>query len=784
MTSPIDVVLSRLPDAKRSGGNWKARCLAHDDRNPSLSIWERDDGSVGVKCQAGCDDDRVLAVLGLTGRDLQPDDPRSRTGKGMHIVKTYGYVDDAGAERYQKVRYEPKDFRIRRLGPNGKWIYRKALEGQPTLVYRQPEVKRAPKGAVIAVAGGEKDADALRDLGYVATCNIDGEGNWRPEHAAHLPDGCRLVVMLDNDKAGEKFGRLVASSMAGRAAWIKLIGFLELAEHGDVSDFLANGGTKEELEARIEAAPEWSPDSEPWGEFEPLRDRAVPEFDPEVLPPVLSDFVKAVSLSTQTPPDLAASVSLAACAAAAARLVDVEARPGFVEPINLFVAPILDPANRKSAVFSVCTKPLMEVEQEEAEIATPILAADREDRALIESRIKHLRRQFAKEGNEDARNEAKKLAGELAQRPIPCLPRRIISDSTPEAVAIKLDEQGGRIASFSAEGGCFDVMGGLYSKNSAPNFDVFLKGHAGDDLVVDRVSRDPLCVQRPAVTCCYTIQEQVIAGLAHKAALRGRGLLGRFLYFKPRSWIGRRLVPAPPVPQAVEDAYAAVVTRLAANRTECRLTLTPEARNAFEDWEREIESLLREGESLEMIRDWGGKLAGATLRLAGVMHVVEHGVGAATAISLETMRAAIQLGRYLIPHAEAALELMGGDDDQATDDAAYLWRWIRDHDQFSARDARRHGQHRFRDDDERFDAAIDVLEGRNYIRLLPAENRRGRPSPQFEVNPAAVEEQSSRSTCQNRQNPPDDPPDAVSGIFGSMLEESEIEIPEDEWEAA
>ena len=67
-------------------------------------------------------------------------------------------------------------------------------------------------------------------------------------------------------------------------------------------------------------------------------------------------------------------------------------------------------------------------------------------------------------------------------------------------------------------------------------------GHSGDDLITDRVSRKSICVERPALTCAYAIQPQVVEGLAENTAFRGRGLLARFLYAAPQSWIGRREV--------------------------------------------------------------------------------------------------------------------------------------------------------------------------------------------------------------------------------------------------
>lgn len=66
-------LLSRLERVKRTGaGRWQARCPAHDDRGPSLSIRELDDGRVLVHCFAGCEVHSVLSAAGLTFEDLYP----------------------------------------------------------------------------------------------------------------------------------------------------------------------------------------------------------------------------------------------------------------------------------------------------------------------------------------------------------------------------------------------------------------------------------------------------------------------------------------------------------------------------------------------------------------------------------------------------------------------------------------------------------------------------------------------------------------------------------------
>jgi hypothetical protein len=104
---------------------------------------------------------------------------------------------------------------------------------------------------------------------------------------------------------------------------------------------------------------------------------------------------------------------------------------------------------------------------------------------------------------------------------------------------------------MSAEGGIYDVMAGAYSKRGMAQFEAFFKGHAGDDLITDRVGRPSVRIEWPAVTCGYAIQPEVIKGLVGKSAFRGRGLLARFLYSVPRSLIGQRQIAPRPVPPHV-----------------------------------------------------------------------------------------------------------------------------------------------------------------------------------------------------------------------------------------
>jgi 5S rRNA maturation endonuclease (ribonuclease M5) len=243
--SPLELLLSRL-EARRNGSGWQACCPAHDDRTPSLSIAEGDNGCVLLRCHAGCTTEAIVSELGLTMSDLFAENGSSQ----REIVDTYDYLDEAGALLFQAVRFTPKDFRQRRPTGAGGWTW--SLGDTRRVLYRLPKVVEAVKvGKPVYVVEGEKDVAALERAGAVATCNPMGAGKWRDEYAEALR-GARVIVVADRDEPGREHAAQVARSVQQTAADVKVV---EPAEGNDVSDHLAAGRRLDEL-AEGMASPE------------------------------------------------------------------------------------------------------------------------------------------------------------------------------------------------------------------------------------------------------------------------------------------------------------------------------------------------------------------------------------------------------------------------------------------------------------------------------------------------------------------------------------------------
>jgi len=70
----VDVLLSNLAKVRKTTSeSWLACCPAHNDKSPSLTVRELDDGRVLVHCFAGCSVESILGAVGLTFDALFPD---------------------------------------------------------------------------------------------------------------------------------------------------------------------------------------------------------------------------------------------------------------------------------------------------------------------------------------------------------------------------------------------------------------------------------------------------------------------------------------------------------------------------------------------------------------------------------------------------------------------------------------------------------------------------------------------------------------------------------------
>jgi hypothetical protein len=352
---PIQGVLSRLSDVRKSGTGWSARCPAHEDRSASLSVAVGDDGRVLLHCHAGCEPAAVARALGLELADLFPACEHAagngRRPSPRRAAATYDYTDRQGRLLFQVVRYDPKGFCQRRPDGKGGWAWN--LGNTPRVPYRLPGLLAAPADVMVYVAEGEKDCDNLARLGLVATTNPQGAGKWDkldPGVVAEAFRGRSVVILPDNDEPGRAHADDVARSLRGTAASVKVLSLPGLPPKGDVTDWLAAGGTREELERLAAGCPGWEPRPQPddrgeseysrgdsWEPPEPAAEPPWPDPpSPEAYHGLAGDIVSTLAPETEADPVALLAQLLAGFGSAVGRLpfFQVEADRHY---LNLFV---------------------------------------------------------------------------------------------------------------------------------------------------------------------------------------------------------------------------------------------------------------------------------------------------------------------------------------------------------------------------------------------------------------------------------------------------------------
>lgn len=252
-TDPIQTltlhgILARLGVVKKIGKDWQAKCPAHEDHRASLSVGEGDDGRVLLHCHAGCTLEAIIAALDVKPAQLFPPNDRKPLPT---IVATYDYLDLDGRLRYQVCRFEPKDFRQRQPSVSGGFAWN--MTGVKRIPYRLNELKGH---ALIYIAEGEKDVDALWRAGMPATTNVGGAGKWRDSDSIALKavGVQRVVILPDNDVPGRKHAQQVTESVKDSGMAAVTIELPDLAVKEDVSEWLRLGHQRTELEALVNKA--------------------------------------------------------------------------------------------------------------------------------------------------------------------------------------------------------------------------------------------------------------------------------------------------------------------------------------------------------------------------------------------------------------------------------------------------------------------------------------------------------------------------------------------------
>lgn len=767
---------------KRNGNSVQAICPVHGDQKASLTITDKGNKAV-LYCHAGCKTEDILQAAGLSMKNLfyndaleeqqdgKPSWQRYVEGREKCALQTgYNYNNVANGEyAFTRLRMENKKFIYGIFDNDGRFHY--GLQKKPRREYRavygdQKRFKdHIADGKAVFYAEGEKDVNTLQKKGYAAL-TAGAAKDWDGSYA-EMFNGVNLVILADNDEPGKELARNVYSDVKEITKSCKIIIPVKDTLKADITDYFEAGHTVEEFEEMIQQQDDTKAvldsiprdkstkrgkmlyeecTSVPFDPFDPIDgnlNKILQPFPIEHLPSEIQTYIEAVAESLQVPVDMVASLVLAALSLCIQGKFYVKVKSDWVEPVNLYMVVIGRPSERKSPVLKEIEEPIFSYMVEENEKRKPEIKKYELEKKILSGKLKTIQDALAKNGKnnkytmQDAFDCQEELDDLEEVKPL----RLVMDDTTPEALVDAMKQNEEKMGILSAEGGIFGVMAGRYSNDV--NIDIFLKAYSGEYLALSRIGREGTELKHPYLTIGLAVQPQVIGEVMENKNFRGRGLLARFMYSIPNSRVGSRKYRTDPIKDVTRKVYEDLCKDLLAipdltDFAERIITLSNEADLLSEEYNQWIEGKLLD--DLETIEDWAGKLHGNTMRIAGILHVVKHRLNSVNVpLEEDTMKAAIEIGKYYLEHSKQAFEIMDLTDPQNIKDAKYILSRIGDRStkrdkitEITKRDLQKMCKQFKKKED--MEPGLQCLLEHGYIRI-EEKRTKGRPSTKIFINP-------------------------------------------------
>lgn len=605
----LDELLGYFDKPVRRGSGYNVICPCHHDREQSLSISSGNKGFV-LKCQAGCDASDILDSVGLTFSDLfyeslpEPIPMRPRT-----IVATYNYTDENGEVLFQAVRYEPKSFSQR--APDGRGGWKGNVKGVRKVPYRLPELIAADPKKPVFICAGEKDADNVRSLGFVATTNAAGEGKgkWLPEFNDFLRDR-NVVILCDNDLTGLARGTEIRSSLKGIAKNVDVVHFPELPEGGDVSDWIERGGSRASLIDRIKES------------REEVVSLSLPPFPIDIFPETIQQYLLDGAISTRRPVDMIAVPFLSFAASVIGNSINIKLSEIWYEKPIIWTAVSGRTGAGKTPALKYAQSPLDNLQKE----------AHDHHKNMVEL--------FEAENPKAKKDDPNR----------PKLKDYMTTDATVEAIVKMLGRSRGLAMSQD------ELIGWIRSFekfNKGGDRQFYLQLWSGVPAKSDRVSRESLYIPDPSVSITGGIQPSLIPDMA-KGGNIADGLIQRFLITCPDIVVTPRASIFGGKEGAVTDIFRTLATDI---RPQDTITLLPsrESMSTFHAWEDENYRITETAP--EITAGFYAKYNGYVGRIALVLHMLHTAGNRDHIVPEERFQDAIVLIEYFRAHLNSVLPL-------------------------------------------------------------------------------------------------------------------------------
>ena len=500
--------------------------------------------------------------------------------------------------------------------------------------------------------------------------------------------------------------------------------------------------------------------------FERKNRNKISTFPVSAFPTVIAEYVTDLSDSLQVSEDMVSVCVLGIISLCVQGTFYIQPKPGWIEPLNLYTVTIAKPSERKTPVLKEASEPVYKFVDEENQRRKPEYDKYIVEKNILTKKYNSMMEAASKPFGKNKMNvsvddvmEVKAQLSNLEEEAVTML-KLIVDDVTTEALVRVLQENEERISVVSAEGGIFGTMAGRYSNQ--PNIDIFLKGYSGEPYDSERMTRKGESLKKPLITIVLLVQPKVINDAMQSDEFRDRGLLARFLYSIPDSKVGSRVYEPRPVDPKKKEAYFNLVNELLSIssggfKPESNLIRLDEeafllSKNFFDEIEKHLAS------DFEDIEDWAGKLHGQTMRIAGILHCIEHGISASVIpVNCKTMFNAISIGRYFLDHAMTVFQMSGIGIPKAEKDAKYILKRIKE---MLSQNTQNTLKLNFRDLHQscrgHFEAREDMqpalkeLEERNYIKIITEKSGgRGRPKEFIFINPQYLQSEEIEGKIDN-----------------------------------
>lgn len=487
--------------------------------------------------------------------------------------------------------------------------------------------------------------------------------------------------------------------------------------------------------------------ADPWPELVRFDEKDLPVFPLDKVPPCLKGFytiTKEIARSVQVAPDMPANILLSVIAAALGGKIKVITNNHYSELANLYVAVFSPSGTRKSNVFNILSRPLFDYQKRLRNDMSAEIEKNKSEKKILESRRKSLENEIIKSdgSNSVLEDELSDVITKLANFNKPVIqPTLILSDTTNEAMALCMANNNGQLCILDHEGIFFNNISGRYKgKGEMPSNDLILKAYSGDCYSDHRLTRESVHIDKPVLSIGLCVQPTVIEHLRYKEFLNETGLLPRFIATVPRDTVGEREAKTSNIPEYILDDYDRTINELLNIRkrnSDISLKLDDDADGIFISLFYDIEKRMAEDGDLYAIRPWAAKLCGHVARIAAVLHCFAYPELDTLLINGETMKFAVTIGYYLIEHIKAIYQIM--QIDPAIHAAKRIIKWIKRNEKkaftktevFNAMKNSNKNIQKASD----FSEPLEILNQHGYLRLIEPEQKTGRPSEVYQVNP-------------------------------------------------